>query len=130
MHERHNELREELVAILGAGRELPADVDRQLADAFLHYLERQEDRQAADAARLAVPHQPHYSLTIAGGVWGAALMFLFLVLVLDNPNPLAFILVAALVLGIVTAITRTFLYLARYGWQMPHIKVVPPTGKP
>ena len=129
---RHDELRDELVAILGAGRELSPDTDMQLADAFLRCLERQEERELADAVPMAAPHQPHYSLAAAGGAWGAALMFLFLFLVLDEPDPLAFLMVSVVVLSLVAAVTRAFLYLARYGWQLPQVRVsiAPPTGKP
>jgi VIT1/CCC1 family predicted Fe2+/Mn2+ transporter len=126
---RYDELRDELVAILGAGRELSADTDRQLAEAFLHVMERQLTQQGTEAASEDTPHQPHYSLMLAGSAWGAALMFLFLLLVLDDPNPFAFILVSVVLLSLVALVTRAFLYLARYGWQLPHVRVIAPTRK-
>lgn len=119
MDVRQNELRDELVAILGAGRELTPDVDRQLADAFLRYLAHHEEQLVPEVE----PHQPHYSLKVAGGAWGAALMFLFLLLVLDDPNPVAFITASVVLLAIVALVTRAFLFLARYGWQVPRVQV-------
>jgi hypothetical protein len=132
MQTRHNELRDELVAILGAGRELSEETDVQLAEAFLHYLDTQQERETAAVVPAETPHQPHYSLMAAGGMWGAALMFLFLLLTLDAPNPIAVLMVSIVVLSLVAAITRAFVYLARYGWQLPrvHVKVAPPTGRP
>lgn len=129
MQSRHDTLRDELVAVLGAGRELPVDVDRQLADAFLHYLEHEEELERTSVDVVEAPHQPHYSLKVVGGTWGAALMFLFLLLLLDNPNPVAYLLLSAVLLTLVAAVTRALLYLARYGWQLPRVKVVP-AGKP
>lgn len=132
MHTHHDELRDELVAILGASRELSADTDIQLADAFLRYLKREQERTIADVGPVETPHQPHYSLEVAGGAWGAALMFLFLLLVLDRPEPLAFVMVSVLVLSLIAALTRAFLYLARYGWRIPRVRVsvAPPATRP
>lgn len=131
MQTRHDELRDELVAVLSAGRELSAETDTQLADAFLHYLEDQQEHEAEGAATVETPHQPHYSLMLAGGAWGAALMFLFLLLVLDNPNPGTFVVASVVILSLVAAFTRAFLYLARHGWQLPHVHVTiaTPSGK-
>jgi hypothetical protein len=67
---------------------------------------------------------------MAGGAWGAALMFLLLLLLLDNPDPSAFIAVAVVLLGLIAALTRAFLYMARYGWRLPRIHVAPPARKP
>ncbi len=70
MQSRQEELRDELIAILGASRELTPDVDHQLADAFLRALNRageMDRKQPAASERL---HQPHYSLRLAGGAWG------------------------------------------------------------
>ena len=50
MQSRHDELRDELVAILGAGRELTGATDQQLADAFI-----QHPRAAARARNQEVP---------------------------------------------------------------------------
>ena len=60
---RQEELRDELVAILGAGRELTPDADDQLADAFVRFLERQESQSVRSST---VPHQPHYSIALTG----------------------------------------------------------------
>ncbi|HEX6507379.1 MAG TPA: hypothetical protein VF221_07085 [Chloroflexota bacterium] len=123
MHTRHDELRDELVAILGAGRELSADSDRQLADAFVHYLEQEPERVSENVVPAEAPHQPHYSLKIAGGAWGAALMFLFLLLLLDNPSPGVFLVTAVVILSIVAVLTRGFLYMARHDWRMPRVRI-------
>jgi hypothetical protein len=120
---RHAELRDELVAILGAGRELSDDSDRDLADAFIRHLERGEaEPQERD------PHQPHYSLMVAGAMWGMTAIFLFLLLVLNNPKPVYFVVAASLLLVAVRIVSRTFLFLARTGWQRPYIQltVTPP----
>src|SRR5947209_5934786 len=114
MQTHHDELRDELVAILSAGRELSSETDTQLADAFLHYLERQQEHEPEHAPAVESPHQPHYSLMLAGAAWGAAVMFLFLLLLLDNPNPVGFVLVSVLLLSMIAALTRAFLYLARH----------------
>lgn len=123
MPTRHDDLRDELVAILGAGRELTADADAQLADAFVHFLER---RQAADLAP-ALPgqtaHQPHYSLYLAGGMWGAAGMFLLLLLLLGTPTAGQFIVASVVVLSLIAALSRALLFMARHGWRLPHVHV-------
>lgn len=129
MQTRHDELRDELVAILSAGRELSPDADRQLADAFVRYLESQDTEEHAPIKPAEAPHQPHYSLVGAGAAWGASLMFLFLLLVLDNPDPLGYIVFLILFLVVLAALTRGFLYLARYGWRFPHITVAPPEAE-
>lgn len=131
MQRYHDELRDELVAILGASRELPADTDAQLAEAFVGFLEQRQSPDIRAQIPLESSHQPHYSLKLAGAAWGAALMFLFLLLVLDNPDPVAFIVVSGLLLACVAAVTRTFLYMARYGWRAPHVQVTitPPEQK-
>jgi hypothetical protein len=130
MDTRHDELRDELVALLGAGRELSADTDRQLADAFVRFLDQRQEIELPRPAPIEPAHQPHYSLRIAGALWGAALMFLFLLLVLDNPRPEKFLLGCIVVLTLVMAVTRSFLYLARNGWRLPHVHVsiVEPNG--
>lgn len=130
MDTRHDELRDELVALLGAGRELSADTDRQLADAFVRFLDQRQEIELPRPAPIEPTHQPHYSLRIAGALWGAALMFLFLLLVLDNPRPETFLLACIVVLSLVMAVTRSFLYLARNGWRLPHVHVsiVEPKG--
>jgi hypothetical protein len=123
MTSRHEELRDELVAILGAGRELTPEVDHQLADAFLRALE--QPREPAPAESL---HQPHYSLLLAGSAWGAALMFLFCGLVFGHPTATQFLVVAVIALSLVTVATRSLLYLARHDWQLPQVRLVPPAG--
>jgi hypothetical protein len=123
MQTKHDELRDELVAILGAGRELTADADTQLADAFVHFLEQQRAPEITRAPVVETPHQPHYSLKLAGAMWGAALMFLFLLLVLDDPRPEVFIAASVMLLSLVAAVSRAFLFMARHGWRMPHIHV-------
>src|SRR5947209_14177253 len=121
MDTRHDDLRDELVALLGAGRELSADTDRQLADAFIRFLERDREIAPQRAPAIEAAHQPHYYLRLAGAAWGAALLFLFLLLVLDDPSPSSFLLACILVLSVVAAVTRSFLYLARNGWRLPQV---------
>lgn len=131
MQSRQDDLRDELIAILGAGRELTPDVDHQLADAFLRALDRageMEQKQPAAPQRL---HQPHYSLQLAGGAWGAALMFLFCGIVWARPSTDQFLGVAVIALTLVAVATRIFLYLARHDWQLPHVRLVlPPAPGP
>ena len=90
-----------------------------------------QEPEAGEKTPIDTPHQPHYSLKLAGAAWGAALMFLFLLLVLDDPNPMTFIVVSVVLLSLVAAVTRAFLYMARYGWRPPHVRitVAPPRGK-
>ena len=130
METQHDELRDELVAILGAGRELTGDTDRQLADAFVHFLEHRQDPETKVRVVAELPHQPHYSLMAAGGAWGAGLMFLFLLLLLDHPQPSTFLLATIVILAVVAALTHAFLFMARYGWKALRITVAPPHGKP
>jgi len=103
---QHEELRDELVAILGAGRELTGDTDRQLADAFVHFLEHRQDPETKVRVVAELPHQPHYSLMAAGGAWGTGLMFLFLLLLLDHPQPSTFLLATIVILAVVAALTH------------------------
>ena len=126
MQTRHDDLRDELVAILGAGRELSPDADRQLADAFVRYLEHEDTREVSRATLIEAPHQPHYSLVAAGFAWGASLMFLLLLLLLGNPNTMGYMLFLVLFVAVLAALTRGFLYMARYGWRFPRVTVAPP----
>jgi hypothetical protein len=103
--------------MLGAGRELTPDVDRQLADAFLRALKRTEEPEI---------HQPHYSLRIAGGVWGAALMFLLCAIIWARPPADQFLIVAVVLLTLVALSTRTFLYLTRHARRLPQVRIVLP----
>lgn len=121
MQTRHGNIHDELVAILGASRELTADSDPELADAFLRYLEREQN--GGKPRPEEIPRQPHYSLKLAGAAWGATLMFLFLLLLLDRPSAADFVFFSVLLLSLVAAITRGFLYLARSGWKVPHVRV-------
>ena len=127
MQTRHEDLRDELVAILGAGRELSPDADRQLADAFVRFLEQEDTREVSRAAPVEAPHQPHYSLVAVGLAWGASLMFLLLLLLLDQPEPIGYVLFLIVFLAALAALTRGFLYMARYGWRFPRVTVAPPT---
>lgn len=129
MESRHDELRDELVAILGAARELSTDTDKQLADAFIRYLEIPE-RQSEEIRPIEEPHQPHYSLKLAGGSWGAALMFLVILLTVGHPTAFNFLLASIVILSLVFFATRIFLYMARR-WRVPHIRVTvaPAEGK-
>jgi hypothetical protein len=126
MQSRHDELRDELVAILGASRELTPDVDQQLADAFLRALEQAREPERQPLKPPARLHQPHYSLQIAGGAWGAVLMFLLCGLIWARPSADQFMGVAVIGLVVVAVATRTFLYLARHDWQLPHLRLVFP----
>lgn len=129
MESRHDELRDELVAILGASRELSPDVDHQLADAFLRAL-RQADAPAPRRQEAGEPlHQPHYSLRIVGGAWGAALMFLLCGIVFGHPTADEFFVVAVILLSLVAITTRAFLYLARHDWTLPRVRVVAPAAR-
>ncbi|HZU12301.1 MAG TPA: hypothetical protein VFB58_05635 [Chloroflexota bacterium] len=129
MTSRHEELRDELVAILGAGRELSPDVDHQLAEAFLRALEKGDEPLTRGTSPVEQLHQPHYSLRIAGGAWGAALMFLLAAIIWGHPTADQFIGVAIILLLLVAIATRSFLYLARHDWQLPHVRLVSPPGK-
>lgn len=130
MQTRQDELRDELVAILGAGRELSRETDAQLADAFLRYLEIAQEPDIAHLTPMDEPHQPHYSLAVAGGLWGAALMFLFCLLTVNRPDAAPFMVVSIVLLSLVYALTRGFLYLASHGWRLPsvHVTIAPPAG--
>ncbi len=124
MESRHDELRDELVAILGASRELTPDVDHQLADAFLRALKHAET-SGLKAPEAAPPlHQPHSSLQLAGAAWGAALMFLLCAIMWARPSGDQFIVVSVILLSLVAAATRAFLYLARHDWQLPRLRLV------
>lgn len=61
MRDNDDDLRDELLAILAANRELPADSDAQLVDAFLMKLDRDKNVRAAHISRL---HQ-HVSRILA-----------------------------------------------------------------
>lgn len=128
MQSRHDELRDELVAILGASRELSPDVDHQLADAFLRALNRAGGPERRQPRAVQTLHQPHYSLRLAGGAWGAALMFLLCGLMFGHPTASEFFTVAVVVLALVSIATRAFLYMARHDWQVPHVRLVSPAS--
>ena len=130
MPTQHDELRDELVAILGAARELTPETDRQLADAFMRYLEHEPQPEIGGVVTVDTPHQPHSSLALAGGIWGTAGMFLFLLLVLDHPGPVDFIVASVLLLSLIAGITRGLLYIARTGWRVPSVRItIAPNGK-
>jgi hypothetical protein len=123
MQTRGEELRDELISILGAGRELSPETDGQLADAFMRFLEGQERGGGERAGGLSHPHQPHYSLQMSGAAWGAVLTLLFILLTVGNPPPLPYIIVCVVLLSLTAVLTRTFLYLARHGWRAPRVEV-------
>jgi hypothetical protein len=129
MQSRHDELRDELVAILGASRELSPDVDHQLADAFLRALNQVEEPQPRRPGAVEALHQPHYSIRLSGAAWGAALMFLFCGLAFGHPSASQFFTVAVVLLALVSIATRAFLYMARHDWQVPHIRLVLPAAR-
>lgn len=131
MRKQHAELRDELVAILGAGRELTPDTDRQLADSFIRFLDSQRDDAGDRSHESPKDHQPHYSLTLTGAAWGATLMFLLLLLLLSDLSPFLFLIAAVSLLSLVAAATRGFLFMARTGWRLPRVKVIvaPAGGK-
>lgn len=129
MQSRQDELRDELIAILGAGRELTPDVDHQLADAFLRALNRAGEMDRKQSVAPERFHQPHYSLRLAGGAWGAALMFLLCALVWARPSADQFMGVAVVLLTLVAIGARIFLYLARHDFQVPHLRLVSPSAR-
>jgi hypothetical protein len=57
-------------------------------------------------------------------------MFLLCGIIWARPSADQFIGVAVIALGLVAISTRTFLYLARHDWQLPHVRLVspPPSG--
>jgi len=123
MTETREDLREQLLAILGAGRELTPDTDRQLADAFLRHLEIREIPPAP--MHHAELHQPHYSLVAAGMICGATILGLLGAWASGpiDQNVFSHVLATVLIVAVVAAITRTLLYMARHSYHLPRIRV-------
>lgn len=123
MNSRHDELREELLAVLGAGRELSPEADKQLAEAFIRFLEQEQIPESGKVRPHEACHQPHTSLQIAGGIWGAALMFLVLAVIIGHPTFGQFVGPAVAVLALAIALSSSLLYLARNDWHVPRVRV-------
>ncbi len=123
MSSRHDELRDELLVILGAGRELSPEADKQLAEAFIRFLEQERAPESRKARPDQACEQPHYSLQIAGGIWGVALTFLVLALIIGHPTFAQFIGPAAIVLVLAAVLSSALLYLARNDWHVPQVRV-------
>jgi hypothetical protein len=119
-----HEVRDELIAILGAARELPPDAHPQLADSFVAYLARR-DRPRSDLPL----RQPSNSLVLAGMIWGIALVSLVYVwgqmLVSGDPgiDPSAAGIGTIVIIALAAALARVVLYLGRHGWRLPHLHI-------
>lgn len=123
MKSRQDGLRDELLAILAASRELSSDADAPLAEAFVHFLEEERTPRKLDREVNEACHQPHYSLQLAGGIWGAALMFLLMAVILGHPTFGQFVGPAVLILALAGTVSSALLYLARNDWQVPRLSV-------
>ncbi|GAC1508987.1 MAG: hypothetical protein NVS2B16_06700 [Chloroflexota bacterium] len=123
MQTRNEQMRDELLAILAAGRELSPTTDKQLAEAFIRFLDDDTTPSPHGTGAPGECHQPHYSLQLAGGIWGAALMFLVLALILGRPDFNQFVGPALLVLVLATVLSSAVLFVARNGWHVPHVRI-------
>jgi hypothetical protein len=123
MQSRHDDLRDELLAILGASRELPAEADRQLAEAFIRFVDRPPEPTGGESGAVEPCHESHYTLQIAGGIWGAALTFLTMALVIGHPTFDQFIVPAVLVLVLAAVLSRGVRYLGRNDWHAPVLQI-------
>lgn len=122
MQSRHDDLRDELLAILGASRELSPEADKQLAETFVRFVERVPDSKIE--AKTAEPcHESHYTLQIAGAIWGAALTFLTMALVIARPTFDEFFVPALLVLLLAAVLSKGLRYLGRNDWHAPVVHV-------
>lgn len=130
-----DELRDELVAVLGASRELKPEADERLAEMFLERLQGPGTKMRR--GKEVAPHQPHYSLVLVGALWGVAPLWLLsfpwysYTHAVDGPDRVGFTIFCLGVLLLLALVTRAFLYLARYGWHLPRIRVnvAPPQSK-
>jgi hypothetical protein len=119
-----HEVRDEFIAILGAARELPPDVDRQLADAFVAYLARR-DRPKSDV----LTRPPPNAFLLAGMIWGIAILSLVYVwgqiLVSGDPesDPSVAGIATIVVIALAASLARVVLYLGRHRWRIPHLHI-------
>ena len=124
MPRTHHEVRDELIAILGAARELPPQADRHLADEFVIFL-TQRDRPNSDVLLKQSPN----SLVLAGMIWGIAILSLVYVwaqMLLggeSGSDPSGAGIATVIVIVLAASLARAVLYLGRHGWRIPHLHI-------